>query len=60
MKTKEIFSLKLAVYLRRRGFKIIKTGVNPKKPEFDTWFFNNTPELKNAIDDYMDNIYQSN
>lgn len=47
--TKKIFTRKLAVYLRERGFKIIGTEVNFKHPEYDVWLFENTPELTEAI-----------
>lgn len=47
--TKKIFTRKLAVYLRERGFKIISTEVNFKHPEYDVWLFENTPELTEAI-----------
>lgn len=47
--TKKIFTRKLAVYLRERGFKIVGTEVNFKHPEYDVWLFKNTPELTEAI-----------
>lgn len=59
MKTKEIYSRKMAIYLRKQGFKIVNTGINPYKPEFETWFFEDTDELQYAISDYMNNVYQS-
>lgn len=52
MNTKEIYSLKLAKHLTNLGFKPIKLGKNPKKPEFDTWIFENTPELRLAMFEY--------
>lgn len=56
MDTKEIYSLKLAVYLRKQGFEIVDTGVNRYKPEFNTWFFEDTDELEQAMTDYMNCI----
>lgn len=49
IKTKEVFSLQMAVYLRQLGFEIIGKGVNPNRPEYDTWFFEDTEELGNAM-----------
>ena len=49
---KEIFSRKMAVYLRRLGFKIVSVEVNPYKPEFDMWIFKDTPELRNAMSNF--------
>lgn len=60
MNTKEIYSLKMAVYLRKQGFKIVDTGVNPYKPEFETWFFEDTDEFEQAISDYMNHVYRNN
>lgn len=59
MELKEIYSLKMAIYLRKRGLQIVDTGINPYKPEFETWFFEDSPELTEAMDDYMNNVYQS-
>ena len=49
---KEIYSRKMAVYLRRLGFKIVSVDVNPYKPEFDMYLFKDTPELRNAMTNY--------
>lgn len=50
--TKKIFTRKLAVYLRERGFKIIGKEVNRYNPEFDVYLFEDTPELRNAMNNY--------
>lgn len=44
-----IYSLQMAVYLRKNGFDIIKTGINPQKPEFNVWLFEDTKELHEAM-----------
>ena len=39
----------LAAALRVLGFKIIKVTPNIKKPQFDVYWFEDTPELRAAI-----------
>lgn len=34
-----IYTRKIAVKLRERGFKIVKTSVNQRFPQFDCYFF---------------------
>ena len=46
------YSSKLAGYLRQRGFKIIGTAPNMKKPQYDVFLFEDTPELRAAVNDY--------
>lgn len=53
--TKKIFTRKLAVYLRERGFKIVDTEVNFRHPQFDVYVFEDTPELTEAILEYNAN-----
>lgn len=53
MKTKKIFTRRLAVYLRKKGFKIIDTMVNSNKPEYDIYLFEDTAELQEAIAEFM-------
>lgn len=50
--TKKIFSRKLAIYLRERGFKIVRTEVNFMKPKFDVYIFEDSPALRNAMECY--------
>lgn len=52
MKIKRIFTKKMAVYLRERGFKILGTEVNRKHPEFDVYLFEDTETLIAAMLDY--------
>lgn len=49
MNTKTIYSRRIAYELRKMGFKIVKTSPNKYKPEFDTYLFEDTPELQEAI-----------
>lgn len=51
--TKIIYSRKMAVYLRNRGCKIVRVEANPYKPEFDMWIFEDTQELRNAMNNFM-------
>lgn len=44
-----IYMPRLAAALRSLGFKIIKVTPNIKKPQFDVYWFENTPELRAAI-----------
>ena len=48
----EIYSMKMATYLRKLGFKIESVDVNPYKPEFNMWLFKDTPELREAMGRY--------
>lgn len=50
----KIFSRAIAIELRKRGFKIIKTEPNYKKPEFDVYFFENTPEFIKVLNEIVD------
>ena len=54
MEIKKIYTKKMAVYLRKQGFKIIGTEVNENKPEFDVYLFENTPDFEAAMLGYVD------
>lgn len=54
-----VFTLKLAEYLTGKGFKIIRTVQDCKKPEFLNWFFEATPELIAAIDEYQERRHRN-
>ena len=41
-----IYSKRLAFELRKLGFKILRTGVNEKFPQFNTYIFENSAELQ--------------
>ena len=44
-----IYSKRLALELRLKGFKSLRTGINPNHPQFDTYIFENSHELQMAI-----------
>jgi hypothetical protein len=44
-----VYSRAIAYQLRLQGFKIIRVGVNPSCPQYDCYYFNNTPEFKQAL-----------
>ncbi len=46
---KKIYSRKMAIALRQKGFRIIGTEINPKRPEFDVYLFIDTPQLREAM-----------
>lgn len=49
----KIFSRSIAIKLRKKGFKIIKTEPNYKKPEFDVYFFEDTSDFRNALNEIV-------
>lgn len=55
MKEKKIYSSKIAGELCRKGFRIIKTEPNPKKPWFDVFIFEETQPLIQAFDTILKN-----
>ena len=48
-KSYRIYSRRIALELRRKGFKISGTDVNENFPQFDTYIFEDSEELRNAI-----------
>lgn len=48
-----VYSQKLAGYLMQRGFVLIDMQPDLKKTRRNVFFFNDTPQLKSAIDEYM-------
>lgn len=49
MKEKIIYTRKMAYELRKLGFKIIRVISDEKKPYFDNYIFEDTPELQHAM-----------
>lgn len=47
--TFKVFTKKLAIKLREQGFKIVRTEVNSKKPQFDIYCFEDSKELRDAV-----------
>lgn len=50
-----VFSLKLANVLASKGFKITKSCVNYKHPQYMVYYFKDTPELRDAVEYYIAN-----
>lgn len=48
-----VYSQKMAGYLMQRGFVLIDMQPDLKKTGRNVFFFNDTPKLKSAIDEYM-------
>lgn len=44
-----IYARWLAVELRKQGFRIIRTEINEQRPQYDTYIFENSVDLQNAI-----------
>lgn len=44
-----IYMPRIAAALRDMGFKLIKTTANIKKPQYDVYWFEDTPQLRAAI-----------
>lgn len=44
-----IYMPRVAAALRDMGFKLIKTTANTKKPQYDVYWFEDTPEFRDAI-----------
>lgn len=49
MAVKTIYTRWVAYELRRLGFKIISAGPNPRRPQFDCYDFEETPEFLAAF-----------
>lgn len=48
-----IFMPRVAAKLQKMGFKLIKTEVNRKKPQFFVYKFEDTPELHKALEQLL-------
>ena len=48
-----VYSRAIAYQLRLRGFKIIRVGVNPTCPQYDCYYFNNTPDFQTALQEVI-------
>lgn len=49
MREKIIYSKWLAYELRKLGFPILRTEINPNNPQYDCWVFNYTEEFEKAF-----------
>lgn len=53
MNTKTIYTKNMALFLRNKGFKILKTVPDDNMPNFFNWIFEDTAALHDAINEYM-------
>lgn len=44
-----IYTRRIAYELRKQGFPIERVEINPNKPEFDCYVFNNTEAFQKAL-----------
>ncbi len=44
--------LRLCSYLLQQGFNYIEEKEDKFNPKFNIWIFKNSPELRNAIEEY--------
>lgn len=49
--TKTIYTTWVALALREKGFKILRTRPNPNHPQFDCWDFEVNAEFEKALSD---------
>jgi hypothetical protein len=48
-----IYMASIAVELRNRGFKILRTEVNFKNPQYDVYIFEKTEDLNRALEEIL-------
>ena len=46
-----VFSQKIAHELKKQGYEIIGTGINIKNPKYTVFYFEDTPELRKAVEE---------
>lgn len=49
MSEKIIYSKRVAYELRKQGYPIVRVEINPNKPQFDCWVFEETAEMLAAL-----------
>lgn len=49
---KIIYSKKLALYLRKQGFELLRTDINENFPQFNVFIFKDSPDMQRAINNY--------
>ena len=45
----KIYSRRIALELRKKGFKILKTDVNENFPQYDVYLFEDTKQLREEL-----------
>ena len=48
-KTYRIYSRRIALELRRKGFRIIGTDINENFPQYDVYLFEDTEQLREEL-----------
>ena len=51
MKEFTVYTRRIAYELRLKGFRILRTEINPKHPQFECWIFEKSPELLAAFEE---------
>ena len=49
MSEKIIYTKRIAYELRKQGFPIVRVDINPHKPQFDCYVFENTVKFQKAL-----------
>lgn len=58
MNTVRIYTRRMALYIKSKGINEIGVAQDKKKPEFINWIFVDTPELREAMDEYKNIFYR--
>lgn len=45
----KIYSRRIALELRKKGFKILKTDINENFPQYDVYLFEDTNQLREEL-----------
>lgn len=53
IKFKNIFSLRIMLELKRRGFEPVAEKTNIYKPELIVWVYEETPDFSQALNDIL-------
>lgn len=53
MKEYIVYTLRLTRYLQRQGFRFLHTIQDTSNPDFKNWVFEDTPELREAVQKYL-------
>lgn len=54
-----VYTLKLCRYLTERGFNYTRIVQDVKNATYYNWLFNETPELRVAIEEYTNGVRQN-
>ena len=49
-----VYSRKVARELQKKGFKLEKTGINYKDPEYECYIFKNTRAFQESLNEILD------